>query len=171
MEYGLLLYRSLDSLKKFRRQVIAASDQPQALEEAFLEQDCLFVTFDQLEAYTAEPAGDPDDPAVRLFAETGVQPCFGNLHPLEGMRPVLYEEEARLLLVALTALQRFFQQQLPKLDVETFPALSSRYRIPNPDGDTVAASKTGKVTKATVGVKVSTLPEVGCRAVWAIGRS
>ncbi len=182
MEYGLLLYRSLESLKKFRRQVIAASDQPQALEEAFLEQDCLFVTFDQLEPdLDPEPDDDPDDPILQLFGQTGVRPSFGNLHPLEGMRPVLYEEEARLLLVALTALQRFFQQHLPKLDVEDFPALSSRYRIPNPehlsDGSpgglpgglleqqlgkakAAKAPKTPKVPKATVSVKVSTLPEV-----------
>jgi len=161
MEYGLLLYRSLESLKKFRRQVIAASDQPQALEEAFLEQDCLFVTFDQLESYPgAEPDDDPDDLAAQLFHEAGVRPCFGNLHPLEGMRPVLYEEEARLLLVALTALQRFFQQQLPKLDTETFPALSSRYRIPAPSSSASAQLSAVGKTKATIGVKVSTLPDV-----------
>ncbi|MBW4467399.1 MAG: hypothetical protein KME07_18390 [Pegethrix bostrychoides GSE-TBD4-15B] len=168
MEYGLLLYRSLDSLKKFRRQVMAASDQPQALEEAFLEQDCLFVTFDQLDPYLdLEPEddpSDPDNPITQLFAQTGVRPSFGNLHPLEGMRPVLYEEEARLLLVALTALQRFFQQHLSKLDVETFPALSSRYRIPAPGGSTQtdSSNKSSKLSKSkpTVSVAVSTLPEV-----------
>ena len=72
MEYGLLLYRSLESLKKFRRQVMAASDQPQALEEAFLEQDCLFVTFDQLEAYPdLEPEADPTTPQSSYLSARG----------------------------------------------------------------------------------------------------
>jgi hypothetical protein len=151
MEYGILMYRSLESLKKFRQQVLSADDAPQTLEEAFLEQDCLFVTFDQL-----EDLPDPDElttetPAglAAFLAETGVQPCFGNLHPLEGMRPMLYEEEARVILVALQALQRFFQQHLSKLDADNFPAINSRYRIPDPDQ-----------SSQKVSVKVSTLPDV-----------
>ena len=47
MEYGLLMYRSLDSLKTFRERVLAADSSPEVLERAFLEQDCLFVTFDE----------------------------------------------------------------------------------------------------------------------------
>lgn len=153
MEYGILAYRSLDSLKKFRQQVLSADDTPQVLEEAFLEQDCLFVTFDQL-----EDLPDPEElvieneqqaALVAFRAETGVQPCFGNLHPLEGMRPVLHEEEARVLLVALQALQRFFQSHLSEMNTEHFPAISSRYRISNPDQPSQKVS-----------VKVSTLPEV-----------
>ena len=79
------------------------------------------------------------------------------------MRPVLYDEEARLLLVALTALQRFLQQQMSKLDVENFPALSSRYRIPDPSGSNSPqiGQQIGKAkARTTVSVKVSTLPEV-----------
>lgn len=154
MEYGILMYRSLESLKKFRQQVLTADDAPQTLEEAFLEQDCLFVTFDQLEdlpdldelseADIEEQAG-----IAGFFAEMGVQPCFGNLHPLEGMRPMLYEEEARVILVALQALQRFFQQHLSKLGAEEFPVITSRYRIANPDQPSQKVS-----------VKVATLPEV-----------
>jgi hypothetical protein len=154
MEYGLLMYRSLESLKKFRQQVLAAADDtPQILEEAFLEQDCLFLTFDQLDNFS-EPeeiaSDDEQQSALAAFrAETGVQPSFGNLHPLEGMRPVLYEEEARVILVALQALQRFFQSHLSAMDVDEFPAVTSRYRIPNPDQPSQKIS-----------VKVSTLPEV-----------
>lgn len=149
MEYGILLYRSLDSLKKFRQQVLSADDTPQTLEEAFLEQDCLFVTFDQLENFPELAAASAEPTETDLFAETNVHPCFGNLHPLEGMRPLLYEEEARVILVALQALQRFFQQHLSKIDLENFPALSSRYRIANPDQPSQKVS-----------VKVSTLPDV-----------
>lgn len=148
MEYGLLLYRSLESLRKFRQQVIAAQNTPQALEEAFLEQDCLFVTFDQVEEF---PLEDEADLASELFAETGVYPSFGNLHPLEGMRPVLHEEEARIILVALRALQRFFQQHLAEFSSDSFPALSKRYRLPDPQQPD---------SSKRVGVKVSTLPDL-----------
>jgi hypothetical protein len=154
MEFGLLMYRSLESLKKFRRQVMDADDNSNSLEEAFLEQDCLFVTFDR-----DEEDEDPEldsapnleyQPLLAEFqAETGVQPCFGNLHPLEGMRPILYEEEARMVFLALTALQKFFEQHLTKFDVETFPAVNSRYRITTPE-------QPGQ----KISVKVSTLPDV-----------
>lgn len=154
MEYGILMYRSLESLKKFRQHVLVADDAPQTLEEAFLEQDCLFVTFDQLEDLPdlEELSDEEDGDPVALdtfFRETGVQPCFGNLHPLEGMRPMLYEEEARVLLVALQALQRFLQQHLSKLDADNFPAVTSRYRITDPDQPSQKVS-----------VKASTLPDV-----------
>ncbi len=153
MEYGLLMYRSLDSLKKFRRQVLQSDDNPQTLEEAFLEQDCLFVTFDRLSDLEEPEMLELLDQQQASFAEfraaTGMQPSFGNLHPLEGMRPMLYEEEARTIFLALSALQRFFQQHLAQLDTDHFPALSSRYRITDPvQGN------------PKVSVKVSTLPEV-----------
>ncbi|MBF2002346.1 MAG: hypothetical protein IGS38_16690 [Synechococcales cyanobacterium M58_A2018_015] len=150
MEYGLLMYRSLDSLKQFRQRVIAAEDTPDKLEEAFLEQDCLFVTFDQGERLDEDEFAEEESSEFAAFsAATGVRPCFGNLHPLEGMRPLLYEEEARVVLVALQALHRFLQQYQRQLELEEFPALSSRYRIPDPN----AANK-------KVSVKVATLPDV-----------
>jgi hypothetical protein len=152
MEYGLLMYRSLDSLKQFRQRVLAADDSPEDLEEAFLEQDCLFVTFDQSDA---DPGADPDDVDEELaaieafYAKTGIRPSFGNLHPLEGMRPVLYEEEATAVLVALRALHRFFHQHLRQLGVDEFPAITSRYRIPDP-----------RENSKKVSVKVATLPDL-----------
>lgn len=148
MEYGLLMYRSLDSLKQFRQRVLAAGDAPEDLEGAFLEQDCLFVTFEQSEVETEELT--EEDPDLQAFYDrTGVCPSFGNLHPLEGMRPVLYEEEAATALVALQALHRFFRQHLEKLSSEEFPKVTSRYRIPDPKEDSQKIS-----------VKVSTLPDL-----------
>ncbi|MBW4658667.1 MAG: hypothetical protein KME15_08335 [Drouetiella hepatica Uher 2000/2452] len=146
VEYGLLMYRSLDSLKKFRQQVLLAGEEAEDLESAFLEQDCLFVTFDQNE----EDWEEDDRPSefANFFAETGVYPAFGNLHPLEGMRPVLYEEEARVALVALDALHRFCRQHLSKL-AEDFPSIQSRYRIPDP-----------KEPTQKISVKVCTLPAI-----------
>jgi hypothetical protein len=151
MEYGLLMYRSLDSLKKFRQQVLSADDSPEELEEAFLEQDCLFVTFDQDEDSEEDLDDEPEDlDEIEIFyAETGVRPSFGNLHPLEGMRPALDEEQAGVVLLALRALHRFFHQHLQRLEAEDFPEVTSRYRIPDP-----------KDSNKKVSVKVATLPSL-----------
>lgn len=128
MEYGLLMYRSVESLRKFRQQVLMADDSPDDLEGAFLEQDCFFLTFEQ-EAELPEDAS----PDLNVFeAETGVVPTFGNLHPLEGMRPILYEDEAIAVLIALEAMHRFFSQHLSKFSTEEFPSITGRYRIASP---------------------------------------
>jgi hypothetical protein len=144
MEYGILLYRSLDSLKQFRQRVLASGDSPQQMEAAFLEQDCFFLTFDQLDDLEAD-----SDQVISLFSDSDmdVRPTFGNLHPLEGMRPILYEDEAIAVLVALSALHRFFQKHLPRL--EDFPEITGNYRIPDP-----------RDAKKKVAVKVSTLPDL-----------
>jgi hypothetical protein len=148
VEYGILMYRSLDSLKQFRQQVLLANDSPKRMEEAFLEQDCFFVTFDQLDDAEGFEESD-DDEMDRAFVEMGIRPSFGNLHPLEGLRPSLYEEEAIAVLVALTALHRFFQQHQKTLNTGEFPPLSSRYRVPDS-----AHSKT------KVSVTVATMPDL-----------
>lgn len=146
MEYGLLMYRSIDSLKQFRQRVLAAGDSPEGLEEAFLEQDCLFVTFEQDGSLRPE---EESPAAAEFYAQAGVTPTFGNLHPLEGMRPILYDEEATTVLVALKALHRFFQKSLQRLEQEDFPPISGTYRIPDP---THADQK--------LSVKVATLPNL-----------
>jgi hypothetical protein len=147
MEYGLLMYRSIESLQKFRQQVLAAGDATEELEAAFLEQDCLFVTYEQHETEwdTSEESAEIE----RVFAETGVRPSFGNLHPLEGMRPVLYDEEVCVVLVALESLHRFCRQHLHRLGGDNFPLIQSRYRIPDP-----------KDASQKISVKVSTMPAI-----------
>jgi hypothetical protein len=151
MEYGLLMYRSLDSLKTFRERVLAADSSPEVLERAFLEQDCLFVTFDEddsdLEENFEEERETEPSAIEEFYDQMGVRPSFGNLHPLEGMRPVLYEEEASTVLVALQAFHRFFAQHVKKIEQDNFPELTSRYRIANPNDATQKIS-----------IKVSSLP-------------
>jgi hypothetical protein len=148
MEYGILMYRSVDSLKQFRQRVLSTpDDSPESLEQAFLDQDCFFLTFDRDDAAFDEDSmmplfGQPPPPAE-------VQPSFGNLHPLEGMRPVLYEEEAATVQLALTALHRFFQQNLKFLSTEEFPSISKSYRLPNPPNPSQKVS-----------VKVATMPDL-----------
>ncbi len=145
VEYGILMYRSLDSLKKFRQSVLQADESSEHLEEAFLEQDCFFLTFDQDDDYAVS---DDDASLFLTEAHTPVRPTFGNLHPLEGMRPVLHEAEAMTVRVALEALHRFFEQHLSRFGHD-FPAITSRYRIADPaDANT------------KVSVKVATMPDL-----------
>ncbi|NEP42810.1 MAG: hypothetical protein F6K35_27735, partial [Okeania sp. SIO2H7] len=59
MDYGVLFYRSLDSLKRFRQRVV--SDRSfEDLEEAFLGQDCLFVTYERNKDDEDEDDDDDD---------------------------------------------------------------------------------------------------------------
>ncbi len=147
MEYGILLYRSLDSLKQFRQKVLA-DESFDRMEEAFLQQDCLFLNYETLDE--AVPMEDAEIDLATLDASE-IRPSFGNLHPLEGLRSVLHEEEAAAAFVALEALHRFFCQHRRKLSGDSFPALRSRYRIPVliPDGD---------MQKVSIGV--ATVPEL-----------
>jgi hypothetical protein len=134
MEFGVLLYRSLDSFQQFYQQ--ASSDQSQSeMEAAFLQQDCLFVSFD----LDPEGFGNTDDPEIQ----------FGSLHPLEGMRPTLYEEEAIAVYVALEALHRFYKQHRTQLR-RGFPSLSTRLKINLPPD----------VEPKQITVTVSTQPEI-----------
>jgi hypothetical protein len=146
MDYGVLLYRSLESLKRFRQQVVN-DESFEDLEQAFLGQDCLFLTFESAEDI------DEDEEEIDLadLPPSEIEPNFGNLHPLEGLRSILYEEEALTMLVALEAFHRFFRNSRRKFAAETFPNLSSRYRIPVPQSD-------GETQQ--VSVKVSTMPDV-----------
>ena len=139
MEFGVLLYRSLDSLKQFRQRVLAANDSMGNMEEAFLGQDCLFLTY---EAETAD--------GVELPQEEGqpkLQPVFGTLHPLEGMRSFLYEEEVVAFSAVLEALSRFIKAHRSKFELDQFPTVSGRYKVSTLDGDSVS-------------LKVQTLPEL-----------
>lgn len=153
MEYGILLYRSEESLKRFRASVLEEEAATEHLEEAFLKQDCLFLTFDSDE--------DSEDDEDELFSfgnsasnlvSDELQPSFGNIHPLEGLRSVLYDDEALAVFVALEALHRFIRDRRRQLAGDEFPALSRRYRIAPP--------KTTKVTHKQVSVTVSTMPQL-----------
>ncbi|MFN6566309.1 DUF6930 domain-containing protein [Dendronalium sp. ChiSLP03b] len=148
MEHGILFYRSEDSLKQFRAAVLR-DDEPQGLlEEAFLKQDCLFLTFERADDT------DEDEDAVSDLADlplSEIEPTFGNIHPLEGLRSVLYDEEALVVFVALESLSRFIRDRRRQLFEGTFPSLSRRYRISLPE--------LHEATKS-VSVTVSTMPQL-----------
>lgn len=148
MEYGVLFYRSEDSLKQFRAAVLQEDDSQGRLEAAFLQQDCLFLTFEDEDEI--EDFEDEDD----LFdlSSSEITATFGNIHPLEGLRSVLYEEEALAIFVALESLCRFIRDHQRQLSDNTFPSLSHRYRISPP--------KSAESSIKTVPVTVSTLPQL-----------
>ncbi|MBW4626970.1 MAG: hypothetical protein KME49_16065 [Brasilonema octagenarum HA4186-MV1] len=149
MEYGILLYRSEDSLKRFRTSVLKEDESQGHLEEAFLKQDCLFLTFERADD-TEEEEDEFDDLADLPLSE--IEPTFGNIHPLEGLRSVLYDEEALVVYVAIESISRFMRDHRNQLGGDTFPSLSRRYRISLPE-----SSK--ELTKS-VSIAVSSMPQL-----------
>ncbi len=149
VEYGLLMYRSLDSLKQFRQRVLMGQQSPKQMQEAFLEQDCLYLNF---ELFDDEPFPNMPQPASWLAsAPEAIQPDFGSIHPLEGMRSQLADEEGATFLVVMEALQRFINRYRAQLEKPPLKALQGSYKIPNPE-------KNGGASPLKVTVK--TLPEV-----------
>jgi hypothetical protein len=148
MEYGILFYRSEESLKQFRASVLRNEESTEHLEEAFLKQDCLFLTFESVDE-TDEDEDDEEDLADLPLSE--IDPTFGNIHPLEGLRSVLYDEEALVILVAIESLSRFIRDHRRQLHEDIFPTLSRRYRISLPQSE--------ESTKS-VPVTVSTMPQL-----------
>lgn len=153
MEYGILLYRSEQSLKRFRASVLTEEESPEQLEEAFLKQDCLFLTFEG--ANEDEDEDEDEDEFIDLadLPLSEIEPSFGNIHPLEGLRSVLYEEEASAVFIAIEALNRFIHDQRRELTRDSFPVLSRRYRIPLPQSG-------GGTKNQPVAVTVTTMPEL-----------
>ncbi|MBE9201751.1 MULTISPECIES: hypothetical protein [unclassified Nodularia (in: cyanobacteria)] len=150
MEYGILFYRSEDSLKQFRAAVLEDDESQGSLEEAFLKQDCLFLTFESEDEMGEDEIDEDEDLADLPMSE--IEPTFGNIHPLEGLRSVLYEEEALAVFVALESLICFIRDYHSQLNNEIFPSLSRSYEISLPE----SASETIK----SLPVTVSTLPQL-----------
>lgn len=129
MEYGLLLYRSAASLKQFREAALQENRTTQQMQQAFLSQDCLFLNFDLIE----------DDDAAPLLplpwmkaAPSVVEPEFGSLHPLEGLRHHLEMEEAAALRITLKALNQFCQTHERALSKPKFPKRKEHYKLTDP---------------------------------------
>jgi hypothetical protein len=153
LDYGVVLYRSLDSIKDFRRKILSHSKrQMSQLEEAFLEQDCWFLTYEKSEDLD-EGEEDDEDTDLGELPFSQIQPTFGNLHPLEGLRSFLYEEEAIAVWVALEAFSRFCRAHCRRLSVDETADLSSKYRIQLPQQEPEKQAK-------TISVNVSTLPQL-----------
>ncbi|MEL7316992.1 MAG: hypothetical protein AAFN08_18940, partial [Cyanobacteria bacterium J06559_3] len=129
LEYGLLMYRSLESLVQFRETAMQENRSTQQMQQAFLSQDCLFLNFDLVQ--------DESDSQVLPLpwlqpAPSEVVPEFGSLHPLEGLRNILELEEAAALRVCLEALNQFFEEHDGRFQSAEFPDISNRFSIANP---------------------------------------
>lgn len=154
LDYGVVLYRSLESIQEFRRNILSHSEREMSqLEEAFLEQDCWFLTYEKNEELEED---EDDDIDLGELPFSQIQPTFGNLHPLEGLRSFLYEEEAIAVWVALEAFSRFCKAHYRRLSVDETADLSSKYRVQLPQQESETSEKQAK----TVSVKVSTLPQL-----------
>ncbi|MDJ0536164.1 MAG: hypothetical protein QNJ70_27355 [Xenococcaceae cyanobacterium MO_207.B15] len=144
-EYGVLLYRSLDSLQDFRKAALREKSVEE-LEQAFLAQDCWFLNYEEMDAEDEE-LEDWDLEAEDIH----IVPFFGSLHPLEGMRTFLDEEEAKIVHVALEAILQFCRRYHDELARDNIPQITESYKIP-----LVSHNE----NPHSVSVEVSTLPEL-----------
>mgnify|MGYP005838435837 CR=1 FL=1 len=148
-KYGVILYRSLESMKQFRSAVLSEESLGH-LENAFLGQDCWFLSY--------EPAPDEfdfdeddDDFDLADLPNGAIMPMYGSVHPLEGIRPIQEEEEAKAIYLGLKALLQFYRSSTSKLSKDTIEAIEKRHRVTIPLGED---------EKETVLVTVATMPEV-----------
>ena len=130
-EYGVLLYRSLDSLKQFRYVALRENHSPVELEKAFMAQDCWFLNYEDEDRSNSEFAA-----------------FFGSIHPFEGMRHSLDEAETKIVYAALESLWRFCHRHRSALSQEPIEAISKSYKITLPE------------ESQTISTTISTLPEL-----------
>ncbi|MEL7511597.1 MAG: hypothetical protein AAGM27_05520 [Cyanobacteria bacterium J06554_3] len=157
VEYGLLFYRELDSLRQFRRQIMSDRGD-ENMQQVFLEQNCLFINFNPVEGVIPMPL-----PFRSISAQqsTAIDYEFGSLHPLEGLRTQLAEEEAASLVVTLEALHRFLKKNDISVKRFSLEAHSNRFKIPNPMRALEDSGNSDKDSQPeTIPVKISTLPKV-----------
>ncbi len=156
-EYGVLLYRSLESLKRFRESVVD-NDSFEKLESAFLAQDCWFLNY---ESSNDEDEEDEEDLEFSDYEDIDI--VFGSVHPYEGMRPFLDEEEAIAVYVALSAFLKFFDDHEEILIKEHYPLVKKEYQI-----EVKSEIKTGikreikkeEIVPQSLLISVSTLPDL-----------
>lgn len=130
VEFGIILYRSLDSLRQFRAEAVNPYHSSEEMEAIFLRQDCLFLNFD---------TDDDEDEAPFLQAllpDTDAQTVssyVGSIHPLEGMRPFLEAEDTITMIAALRAIHSFYQKHKRKFRKTQFPKLVGSYQYEFPE--------------------------------------
>jgi len=127
-EFGVILYRSLESLKKFRALAmeIGSSTSEAEIESAFLQQDCWFINF-------SIPEEEEESSLVQLFQQAEeVEALFGSIHPYEGIRPIIDEEELNPVYIAIQAFGQFFECFESELDQDNIPLIEDTYQITIP---------------------------------------
>lgn len=140
LEFGLLFYRSVESLQEFRHQMLHPQQDSPSAEEAFLRQDCFYLT------YLTPPLDAQSNAVLAMPQPAPVE--VGSIHPIEGIRPHLWGEEFRLVMVAIEAVMAFFKQYHSPLSV--FPKLTQEYCLDLPPSLLLAESPTCTVTVETL---------------------
>ena len=148
-KYGVILYRSLESMKQFRSAVLS-EESLGLLESAFLGQDCWFLSYEP-GANDLDFDEDDDDFDLADLPGSAIMPMYGSVHPLEGIRPIQEEEEAMAIYIGLKALLEFYRTSKTKLSKDTIEDIKKSYKITVP---------LGEEETQTVTVNVSTMPEV-----------
>ncbi|NCO73661.1 MAG: hypothetical protein GW856_00080 [Cyanobacteria bacterium] len=143
-EFGIILYRSLDSMKTFRQQVMSLteSEEEGELEATFLQQDCWFINFSH----------DDDDESLNWneFLKSKVKPIFGSIHPYEGISPLKDEEEVYPIYAALKAFGKFVNEFEEELSEENIDLIEKEYDVEIPLKDfnlKINVSTTPEITK------------------------
>ncbi|MBF2057858.1 MAG: hypothetical protein IGQ45_11735 [Cyanobacterium sp. T60_A2020_053] len=146
-EFGVIFYRSLDSMKQFRSLAVDLDDEASEaeLERSFLQQDCWFLNFSH---------DEDDDKKGNLFDlfskdDDEVEALFGSIHPYEGIRPISEQEEAIPVYLAVRALGLFFAQFEKELEKEPLDLLTTTFKLTLPWDKNESFS-----------VQVNTMPEL-----------
>ena len=147
-EYGIILYRSLESLKQFRQAALAEKSL-ERLEKAFLSQDCWFLSYEM--AGDEEDEDEEEDFDLEDVPMSQIHPVFGSVHPYEGIRPYLDEEESGVINVALQALLGFLNEYEVELSEEPIELLQAVYTLSLPFSADPEDS---------IAVNVATLPDL-----------
>lgn len=152
-ERGIVLYRTLDSLKHFRQRIAHLAleryslpqqeEDDDELESIFLQQDCWFVNYNPSQEEQTSTVWRSD------YHGEEVSIVFGSIHPYEGIRPIKEDEEIFPIYVALSALASFIEQHEDDLAEETIRLIREKYPIQSPEDD-----------NSTCWVSVSTMPDL-----------
>jgi hypothetical protein len=131
------------------------------LEKAFLSQDCWFLNFE-----SASNSSLTQDNLTALPI-TEIRPLFGSIHPYEGMRPFLDEEEALTIYAALKAFYRFIKNHKSTLGENLSLPLSKNFRIalPTPLVTVPKDAKDYFRAPKTLSVQVETLPDLAAELI------
>ena len=153
-EYGIILYRSLDSLKKFRTCALNADEDAldAELEAAFLQQDCWFINFAPKDEDDYDLDYEDEVDIGELFS-SDIQPLFGSIHPYEGMRLLRDEEEVLPIYAAMLALSNFVEECEEDLMEDVIGRVSRDYNL------------TLLTPEDSIPVSVSTMPELSAELV------
>jgi hypothetical protein len=149
-EFGVILYRTMDTVRQFRASALAQADFDEtgmdAMEKTFLAQDCIFCSYDL-------PDGELPNRDSKFECN------FGSIHPLEGIRALLEPEEALATYAALMAIKKFFGAERNNLLMAT-PPLQKTIKLTLPKDLPLEPDPEQTVSgQRNLEVQVATLPE------------